>query len=335
MVPGLTLTDEGRGRRGGGPCRRRRTATWSARSSPIQQRKGIDASADALAHAVDLQMRANLAQTNTSLLVGKMPGQKVARRSVAEAWLQALTATDPLLPATLSSVKVGAFADDVMAWIRTGAASQDADAGGVAAQRARRSADQLAKSTCWSRTATSQAWSSTLPSCGRPTRRFPLVPLPSSSRASARSPDLRPSCPGYSTAPDRRELTWGPRRWSCCSRRVAVLTDAGIGLNLPGWWSQRQRVRLRAKATTKRSSAGTAVSGGTSGFGFDQMVSFTWEAALGETELTAKDLRDLEQAAATKQSLVRVRGEWVELDPTELAAMSLRWAQPGRRRPVN
>ena len=47
------------------------------------------------------------------------------------------------------------------------------------------------------------------------------------------------------------------------------------------------------------------------------MVDYRWELALGDDTLTAEELAEL---AELKTPLVRLRGQWVELDPTRLAA---------------
>jgi SNF2 Helicase protein len=313
VVPGLTLTVEGRGRSWWWPLPTAadRDLVRSIVVDPTPD--GHRRAADGLAEAVDLRMRSRL--TGTTLVE-----KKGGRRTVAEAWLQALTSADPLLPATLDAAKVGGFADGVTAWIRAGAASQ------TRTRVVLRLSEPTDEQTSWRVDVlvqdsdepslivdAAQLWDADSP--------FPAGAVAELLQGLGRVARLAPELSGLLDAarPSGINLTTDAVI-AFVRDRVAVLTDAGIGLNLPGWWSQRQRVRLRAKATSKRSS-GTAVSGGSSGFGFDQMVSFTWEAALGETKLTASDLRDLERAAATKQSLVRVRGEWVELDPTELAAI--------------
>ncbi len=48
---------------------------------------------------------------------------------------------------------------------------------------------------------------------------------------------------------------------------------------------------------------------------------FRWEAALGDQRLTKADLAALGRAAAAKLSLVRVRGQWVEIRADEIAAL--------------
>jgi SNF2 family DNA or RNA helicase len=314
VVPGLTLTDAGRGRSWWWPLPTAadRDLVRSIVLDPSSD--GHRQAADALALAVDLRMRTRL---NGTGLVAKKGG----RRTVSEAWLQALTAADPHLPVTLDAAKVGAFADTVTGWVRAGAALQTRTR--VVLRLSEPAADEdgwrvdvLVQDTDEPSLIVdaAQLWDVDSP--------FPRGAVAELLQGLGRVARLAPELSGLldSARPSGIDLTT-TAVIAFVQDRVAVLSDAGIGLNLPGWWSQRQRVRLRAKATSKRSSSGTAVSGGSSGFGFDQMVSFTWEAALGETKLTAGDLHDLERAAATKQSLVRVRGEWVELDPAELAAI--------------
>jgi hypothetical protein len=112
--------------------------------------------------------------------------------------------------------------------------------------------------------------------------------------------------------------------------RLGTLDEAGIAVLLPGWWTRRGRVALRAKAATrKQGPSGTVV---TTGLGLDQLVDFTWEAALGGHTLTAEELAILQRSAAAKQSLVRLRGEWIEIDPSELDAIVRHVGTGGRAR---
>ena len=100
--------------------------------------------------------------------------------------------------------------------------------------------------------------------------------------------------------------------------RVAPLADAGIAVLLPAWWAQRRRPGLRVKVASGGSGADSVVA---AGVGMDALVSFRFEAALGDQRLSKADLRALRQAVEAKQALVRVRGEWVEVRPDDLAAV--------------
>ncbi len=90
---------------------------------------------------------------------------------------------------------------------------------------------------------------------------------------------------------------------------AAVLDQAGFGVLLPSWWSQRRRLGLRGSATQQDK----AVTGGR--FSRDALVDFQWRLALGDDELTDDELAAL---AATKAPLVRLRGQWVAVDPDHL-----------------
>ncbi|OKJ16977.1 DEAD/DEAH box helicase [Kitasatospora sp. CB01950] len=92
------------------------------------------------------------------------------------------------------------------------------------------------------------------------------------------------------------------------------LTAAGYGVLLPAWWRRRPRLGLAATAhsgpapgSVKRSAQADR----------DAVVDFRWQLAVGEQPLTQKELDEL---AGAQQGLVRLRGQWVEVDAAQLAA---------------
>src|SRR4051794_1902325 len=92
-----------------------------------------------------------------------------------------------------------------------------------------------------------------------------------------------------------------------------VLAAAGFGVDLPGWWGRPQaRLRARLKATARTQPG--VVAGGP-GIGQEALVDYRWEVALGDQSLDAEELARL---AELQQPLVRLRGQWVELDPRRL-----------------
>ena len=98
-------------------------------------------------------------------------------------------------------------------------------------------------------------------------------------------------------------------------RDAPLLRAAGFGMQLPRWvGASRLGVRLAT-----RSSAPTDPLGATSGGGFslDDLVRFQADLALGDHIVSAEELAEL---ARLKVPLVRVRGQWVELDDRQLAA---------------
>jgi SNF2 family DNA or RNA helicase len=102
-------------------------------------------------------------------------------------------------------------------------------------------------------------------------------------------------------------------------QRVSVLDEAGFGLLLPSWWRHGQRLGLRA-TTTRRSSTNTPAGEG-GGLNLNALVSFQWQAVLGDRPLGKAELASLQKAAAAKRSLVRLRGEWTLIEPNAIASL--------------
>ncbi|MGI8333339.1 DEAD/DEAH box helicase [Actinomadura scrupuli] len=91
-----------------------------------------------------------------------------------------------------------------------------------------------------------------------------------------------------------------------------LLTAAGFGVLLPSWWQRPATVGLALTARTAQPGmvpVGDLV-------GQDAIVAFGWQAAIGDQTLTVEELREL---AAIGRSLLRVRGQWVEVDLERIA----------------
>jgi len=104
-----------------------------------------------------------------------------------------------------------------------------------------------------------------------------------------------------------------------------TLHAAGFGVLLPSWWSAPSR-RLGARLRASSASAPGAVAN-QSAVGLDGIVDYRWELALGDEPLTEEELHAL---AELRAPLVRVRGQWVEVDAKRLAAGLRRMSEPGR-----
>jgi SNF2 family DNA or RNA helicase len=101
--------------------------------------------------------------------------------------------------------------------------------------------------------------------------------------------------------------------YSFLTESAANLSQAGFGLLLPGWWTRKgtkTHLNAHAKVKSKQLQAGN-------GLTLDKIVSFDWEIALGDRVLTAKELQAL---AKLKAPLVKVRGQWVEVNDAEIRA---------------
>ena len=101
-----------------------------------------------------------------------------------------------------------------------------------------------------------------------------------------------------------------------------ALEQAGYGVMLPAWWTRKgTKGRLAVRANVKSPK----MQGG-SGLSLETMVQFDWEVALGDRKLV---LRELEALARMKAPLVRVRGQWVEMNATEIQTAIGFWKKRG------
>jgi len=107
--------------------------------------------------------------------------------------------------------------------------------------------------------------------------------------------------------------------WRFLSADSVRLIAAGWQVLLPAWWEEARRARPRLRARI-RSDAGE----GPSLFGLESLVDFDWRIALGSAELSEQEFLEL---AARGRRLVRVRGQWVALDPAMLPVIRKAMAQ--------
>jgi SNF2 family DNA or RNA helicase len=93
-----------------------------------------------------------------------------------------------------------------------------------------------------------------------------------------------------------------------------LLAAAGFGVLLPDWV---RRSRLGLKLTTRSRTASGPGSVTAPKFGLADLVDFRYELAVGDQTLDPDELAEL---ARLKVPLVRLRGQWVELDERHLKA---------------
>jgi SNF2-related domain/SNF2 Helicase protein/Helicase conserved C-terminal domain len=93
-----------------------------------------------------------------------------------------------------------------------------------------------------------------------------------------------------------------------------LLAGAGFGVLLPDWV---RRSRLGLRLTTRSRGAASSGSATAPVFGLADLVDFRYDLAIGDQSLSADELAEL---ARLKVPLVRLRGQWVELDERHLRA---------------
>jgi SNF2 family DNA or RNA helicase len=95
------------------------------------------------------------------------------------------------------------------------------------------------------------------------------------------------------------------------STAAPLLDEAGFGVLLPSWWDRRRKLGLALSARTPVDGVVTKASR----FGRNQLIEFRWELAVGDDTLTEDEILAL---AETKAPLIRLRGQWVAVDPEQL-----------------
>ena len=118
-----------------------------------------------------------------------------------------------------------------------------------------------------------------------------------------------------------------------------ALGEAGFGVIVPAQLTAngQRRLRLRMRvgddedvelAPTRKATQVAGKVEGAAGLGMEDLVEFRWQAAIGDEPLTARELSAL---AERKAPLVRFRGEWVAVDPRELAEIKRRVSEGKKR----
>jgi SNF2 family DNA or RNA helicase len=95
------------------------------------------------------------------------------------------------------------------------------------------------------------------------------------------------------------------------SSAAPALDEAGFGVLLPSWWDRRARLGLKLSAYTPVDG----VVEKETKFGREQLMDFRWQLAVGDDTLTDEEIVAL---AETKAPLIRLRGQWVAVDPEQL-----------------
>jgi non-specific serine/threonine protein kinase len=109
-------------------------------------------------------------------------------------------------------------------------------------------------------------------------------------------------------------LAWTPAEAYRFLQHVPQLEESGLLVRLPDWWRKRPRPRVAVTIGAKQQSR----------FGIDTMLDFKLELALGDQRLTEAEWRRI---MASRDGLVNIKGQWVEVDREKLAEALAHWKQ--------
>jgi SNF2 family DNA or RNA helicase len=105
-----------------------------------------------------------------------------------------------------------------------------------------------------------------------------------------------------------------------------VLEDAGFKIIVPAWWTPqgRRRVKIRLRSSPSRSTSGTST--GSGHVNLENLVHYSYQLAIGDQVVSEEEWQRLVEA---KSPLVRLRGQWVELDRDRMQQMLAFWREHG------
>jgi non-specific serine/threonine protein kinase len=140
-----------------------------------------------------------------------------------------------------------------------------------------------------------------------------LVPLQRAAKQSAWLAELIDSGAVY------QPLAWTPADAHRFLSAIAAFEAAGLVVRVPDWWRPRRppRPEVTVRVGDKKPSA----------LGMDALLDFSVAVALGDERLTAAEVREL---LASSSGLVRLRGQWVELDRERLREVLDHWERVRR-----
>jgi len=109
-------------------------------------------------------------------------------------------------------------------------------------------------------------------------------------------------------------MAWTPAEAHRFLRAIPAFEAAGLIVRVPDWWRPRRppRPEVAVRVGEKKPSA----------VGMDALLDFSVAVALGDEKLTAAEVRQL---LASSGGLVRLRGQWVELDRERLREVLAHW----------
>ncbi len=107
-------------------------------------------------------------------------------------------------------------------------------------------------------------------------------------------------------------LVWTPAEAHAFLSEIPLYEECGLLAQLPNWWRKRARPRVSVSLDASKGGA----------LGMDEMLKFNIGVALGDNRLDAREIEDLLE---TGERLVRLKGEWVEVDREKLREALEHW----------
>lgn len=108
-----------------------------------------------------------------------------------------------------------------------------------------------------------------------------------------------------------------PLRWTSAEaykllKEVPLLEESGLLVRIPDWWRKRPRPRVAVTIGDKKQNR----------LGLDAMLDFRADLVLGESKLTAAEVKQIMNA---QEGLVFLKGQWIEINREQLSQALAHW----------
>lgn len=107
---------------------------------------------------------------------------------------------------------------------------------------------------------------------------------------------------------------WGVKEAHQFLKDVPLMEASGVIVRIPNWWIPRKPPRVKADIQIGGQSPST--------LGLGSLLSFNVQLAVGNESLTEEEWADLQHS---NDPLVKIRGQWVEIDRDKLATVLSHW----------
>lgn len=113
-------------------------------------------------------------------------------------------------------------------------------------------------------------------------------------------------------------IAWTPQDALKFLQNIPVFEASGIVVRIPDWWKPKNPPRPQVKVNIGKRAAG---------LGLDAIMDFSVSYSLGGEELSDEEW---EQLMAAGSGLVRIKGQWVEIDRAKLDSVLAHWKKVQR-----
>lgn len=113
---------------------------------------------------------------------------------------------------------------------------------------------------------------------------------------------------------------WTPHQAHTFLKEIPQIEESGVLVRVPNWWTPKHPPRPQISISIGNQSA--------SAVGMNALLDFDMDYSLPDGEkLTYNELQEL---LATQESLVQIKGQWVEVDPSKLSHVLSHWQEVAR-----